>query len=211
MPVAETARMFPTFFRHTTIEKADKVENLEIDIRPLTLILDGIRKTFPKLLDLRIKGDVLDKLERKVFENLSQLETLDLSNMIIGSLESEAFFDLVNLEKLDLRNCKIENLDKNAFRKLANLKSLNLYGNLLTKLQQDLFKFNTKLSILSLRNNKLKMIKVDFSGISRIRLIDLGENECIDESYAKVRTGFVTITSVRMLQNKINENCSKSV
>lgn len=200
--------MFPTFFKHKTIKDAGKVENVEIDIRPLNHILGGIGKSFPKLLDLRIKGDVLEKLERRVFGKLSQLEALDLSNMVIGCLESDALFDLVNLETLDLRNCKIDNLDKHAFKKLANLKSLNLNGNRLKQLQQGLFEFNPKLSALSVRNNKLNTIEVDFTAILNLKRIDLTENECIDENYAEIQTRLITKTSKLQFQRKVKFFCT---
>jgi len=110
-------------------------------------------------LDLNVSypNHDLFELEPTIFQNMINLEILDLSSHLIESLDSKIFSCNKRLKKLFI-NCSITNLNECIFEGLHSLNSLNISQMRITDLPPNLFKDLVNLDSLVLRDSEIKVI-----------------------------------------------------
>lgn len=158
------------------------------------------------LEDLSLNNCKFEGLSEKTFWNLKKLRKLSLSSTELKSIPSQIFCDLTSLEELDLSHNLITSLHGSTFGCLANLKQIRLHSNQLDKLPAELFVNNLKLEVVQFSANLLSVIEVDFTRLTKLRVLELDHNTCIKEWFVDGRSDS-TVPSVRELQNKIRSHC----
>ena len=76
---------------------------------------------------------MLSALPKEVFQNMSNLEILNLRGNKIANLSAGAFVGLSKLKQLYLYNNLLNTLPDGIFQDLLNLERLDLYGNQISK------------------------------------------------------------------------------
>lgn len=100
------------------------------------------------------------------FNNLGQLEILNIANNPIGNPPANAFNSMVNLATLIMHDCEINELNPLQFEGLNSLKDLRLAGNHLTDLPDNLFNHLWNLTEVDLDHNQLFTLSADAFGTS---------------------------------------------
>lgn len=132
---------------------------------------------FPNLTDLRLKSTKITKLEKKLFDGLSNLVSLQLPfNKLLKSVDHDAFSNLKQLRNLDLSfNC-IDSLEKEHFSELVNLETLQLNRNGIKTINNNMFSDLNKLNNIDLSYNKIENVnQKSFAGLQNLK-IDLAGN-----------------------------------
>ncbi|NXN30393.1 TLR5 protein, partial [Nycticryphes semicollaris] len=107
----------------------------------------------------------------------SDLHLLDISDGYIFSLNSFIFQNLANLEWLNLFKNKINQIKKQAFFGLGNLKHLNLSSNLLGELYDYTFEGLHSVTRIDLQQNHIGIISANsFRNLVNLQIIDLRDN-----------------------------------
>ncbi|KAJ8007480.1 hypothetical protein DPEC_G00117940 [Dallia pectoralis] len=124
----------------------------------------AILQRFSNLTELNLNGNLLTALPGKLFETMSKLKVLLLSNNTIRRVEPKAFSGLVNLTELDLSKNLLESLPEDLLAGVEKLTSLRLQGNKLrtlniTKDQKLLKKVNLEDNLWNCTCSFLNMIK----------------------------------------------------
>jgi Leucine-rich repeat (LRR) protein len=107
-------------------------------------------------------------VQENIFQGLTRLEHLNLSNNQISYLPQGLFQDLVNLKYLDLNNNKIESMPDRLFLPLVSLKMLGLGDNKITfkdkngHIQEDIFQGLVRLETLNLQYNPIDYLPQRF-------------------------------------------------
>ena len=113
-----------------------------------------------------------------MFDNLANLERLDLNNSSLTSLPDGVFDELSDLEYLDLSTNKIASLPNGAFADLSHLAELHLHRNELTSLPDDGFDGLHGLKILYLSYNNLTSLPNGiFDDLSSLEELSLDDNK----------------------------------
>lgn len=94
-----------------------------------SVINSQMLRKFPNLIELSLKGNGLNKLDREIFAGLRSLRKLDLGFNKLSSLDSNTFVNLNKLESLSLSNNNLERMDKEIFNGLVAIRVLDLSGN----------------------------------------------------------------------------------
>ncbi|XP_067361808.1 toll-like receptor 3 [Channa argus] len=105
-----------------------------------------------------LSNNLLNKINREDFGNLSNLRILDLHSNLISHVNDESFIHLGTLTLLDMAFNKLTNLTANLFQGLSNLTRLDLTGNNIWFIQSSAFRFLTSLQTVILDENKLQQI-----------------------------------------------------
>ena len=107
-------------------------------------------------------------VKENIFQGLTRLEHLNLSNNQISYLPQGLFQDLVNLKYLDLNNNKIESMPDRLFLPLVSLKMLGLGDNKITfkdkngRIQEDVYQGLVRLETLNLQYNPIDYLPQRF-------------------------------------------------
>ena len=131
-------------------------------------------------LDLSDNG--LAELSPGVFNGLTNLQSLNLSNVDSitlqpGALQPGVFNGLTNLQELDLQYNDLTKLPPGVFDGLANLRSLDLQYNDLTKLPPGVFDGLANLRSLDLGSNRFTELPPGvFDGLVNLQSLDLRYN-----------------------------------
>ena len=134
-----------------------------------------------KHLDLSFISSI--KLNRKIFKNLTNLETLNLRS-INGCdkipLNDQLFYGLINLKQLDLSYNSINHLNANVFKHLVNLIELDLSECELTSVDLNAFRGLSKLESLDLLQNRIEeMSEEHFKDLVNLKKLNLDQNPFI--------------------------------
>ncbi|CAH1179642.1 unnamed protein product [Phaedon cochleariae] len=125
------------------------------DIKP------GIFNNFSNLRTLDLSNNHI-KLNNHSFMRLSHLEILKMSDNDIVELPGLVFESLKNLENLDLSRNKLSSIsNKDTFRELENLQFLNLSHNYLENLEYSLLESTKDLRVLDIENNRLHSVQYE--------------------------------------------------
>uniref|UniRef100_A0A3Q1IJQ6 TIR domain-containing protein n=1 Tax=Anabas testudineus TaxID=64144 RepID=A0A3Q1IJQ6_ANATE len=103
-------------------------------------------------------NNLLEKINREDFSNLSKLRFLDLHLNKISHVDNGAFIQLGALTSLYMSFNKLTNLTANLFQGLANLTMLDLTYNNIGFIHTSAFQFLTSLLTVILDNNQLQKI-----------------------------------------------------
>ncbi|XP_044762600.1 insulin-like growth factor-binding protein complex acid labile subunit [Coccinella septempunctata] len=140
-----------------------------------------------------------------VFQNLTTLEHLDLSDNRISALKGSEFTNLTSLLELRLDKNKIKSIPSLEFFGMLQLELLGLSSNLLSSYESQAFDGLTMLETLDLGNNQLTSIREKsftslhglvnlnltgnrftvfqvrrFAGLPKLRILDLSNNKIED-------------------------------
>ena len=111
------------------------------------------------LRKLRIKENFLYDLDVRIFQNLSQLVYLDMSNSRIHTLRSGLFSPLPSLRNLYISENNLVEVPGDLFNGLFSLSRLYLQNNILSSLDPKTFAQTLRLTDLYLPGNQISTIK----------------------------------------------------
>ncbi|KAM7417890.1 hypothetical protein PAMA_017510 [Pampus argenteus] len=123
----------------------------------------------------------LDLISERAFENLAQLEELNLSrnalNNNLGS-NSKALQSISTLKILDISmNSLSDHVVEMYLRKKSSLDQLKMTGNVLTRLTHNLFKESKNLKVITLDDNLISVIdQGTFEPLSQLETLNLAKN-----------------------------------
>lgn len=133
------------------------LEKLVLSSNEIRRLKANVFRSLPALTELDLKKNRVEDLG-VVFQNLTQLEILELSFNKIKQLNSSTFWGINSLEILDLSNNRIEVIHLDVFETNQNLKAVNLANNKLQSL--DLKIFSSTFKILDVSGNILTYLNV---------------------------------------------------
>ncbi|XP_074530669.1 transforming growth factor beta activator LRRC32-like [Halichoeres trimaculatus] len=159
--------------------------DLDVRLRRLDLSNNFIRQlhtlALPYLEQLDLSSNQLDLISDGAFENLAQLEELNLSrnalNNNLGS-NTKVFRSISRLRSLDL---SMNGLNDDAvelyLQNKPSLDQLKMTGNILTRLSPNLFKESKGLRSITIDDNLISVIEEGtFEPLSRLEMLNLAKN-----------------------------------
>uniref|UniRef100_UPI003AB08CC5 transforming growth factor beta activator LRRC32-like n=1 Tax=Centroberyx gerrardi TaxID=166262 RepID=UPI003AB08CC5 len=159
--------------------------NLDMRLRRLDLSNNFIRQLhtlgLPYLEQLDLSCNQLDLISEGAFENLAQLEELNLSrnalNNNLGS-NSKALQSISRLKSLDISmNSLNDDAVEQYLRNKSSLDQLKMTGNGLTRLTHNLFKESKGLRAISIDDNLITDIEQGtFEPLTRLETLNLAKN-----------------------------------
>ena len=114
-----------------------------------------VRELKIDIATLYLHCNYLAALPTKIFDDLTQLQKLDLGSNSFAALPEQTFAGLTQVQELNLGNNFFTALPGPIFVKLTQLKELYLYNNNLTGLPEHMLAGLTQLKTLDLRHNQL--------------------------------------------------------
>jgi Leucine-rich repeat (LRR) protein len=195
------------YTRRKDFVKMVKLKRLNLIANSLRLMDEDSFEDLKNLEILELDGCRLTNLPLKIFYNLRKLRKIHLSENQLMHLDKTLFVNNQEIEEIDLNFNQLAHLDKAIFYNQRKLKKIHLSSSLLTHLDKDLFINNQLLEVISLDQNKLKHIDIDFLTFSKIKKILLALNLCISLNFYERSSNKLYLTSVRELQEEISQNC----
>uniref|UniRef100_A0A3B3BUE1 Vasorin b n=2 Tax=Oryzias melastigma TaxID=30732 RepID=A0A3B3BUE1_ORYME len=128
----------------------------------------------PAIRKLYLFNNGIEVIKYENFNNLNNLELLDLSQNKLKQLPDRVFEPLTSLKNLDLSSNQIPHISEDCFHGLAKLERLYLYSNHITTIHPAAFDGLENLLELKLQNNLMKT-PVRFS-MPQLLLLDLSYN-----------------------------------
>lgn len=129
------------------------------DKNPVEHLPENVAEVFPNLIHIWIIGSTTKTVTKANFKTLKQLQLLTIvDNKNLESIEEKSFDDLADLNHLDLSFNSITKLHQSTFSKLEKLYFLNLSANKLTSLNENIFKLNKNLESLIISQNNLMTV-----------------------------------------------------
>lgn len=168
---------------------------------------NSISNFFPNLQYFGVVRSNLEFIMRDNFEGMESLKMLDFRRNKLATLPDEVFSDLWNLRKIDLTGNFIKVLPYMAFHSMYHLTKFIANENLIELFDSDIFSNNHKLNEIHLWHNKIKAIRFDAKKFTKLLVIDLRENVCIDDMIYLT----VDVPAFPVLQKQINQKCSSYV
>uniref|UniRef100_A0A8C6SM98 Uncharacterized protein n=1 Tax=Neogobius melanostomus TaxID=47308 RepID=A0A8C6SM98_9GOBI len=108
---------------------------------------------------------------------IQTLQTLDLSYESISVLNDSLLLSCSNLTELDLSRNSLKDLGPSSLQMLTRLSRLNLRRNRLTKVPLTVRNMSSLTSLFLGYNRISKLRCLDFSGLHRLKVLDLSENK----------------------------------
>lgn len=128
------------------------------------------------LTTLTLHGNGITTLPQDLFQEMTMLQYLDLKDNAL-QLPVGVFDNLSNLLTLELGGNQMSHLEVGIFRNLSRLSRLNLWGNNLQNLTQDVFIGLSSLQFLDLSSNKLTSISADlFAKMPQLKELTMPSN-----------------------------------
>ncbi|XP_040904893.1 transforming growth factor beta activator LRRC32-like [Toxotes jaculatrix] len=159
--------------------------DLDISLRRLDLSNNFIRQlhtlVLPYLEQLDLSSNQLDLISEGAFENLAQLEELNLSrnalNNNLGS-NSKALQSISRLKSLDISMNGLSDDEVELYlRNKYSLDQLKMTGNALTRLSHSLFKESKSLKAITIDDNLISVIEQGtFEPLSQLEMLNLAKN-----------------------------------
>ncbi|XP_022248789.1 protein toll-like isoform X2 [Limulus polyphemus] len=163
---------FSDLFNGLTVRKL-RFESRIKDSMFVTLFED-----LTSLESLNLSWNEISFLPEDIFQNLIKIEYLRLSNNQLQTMPENIFQPLSNLENLELGSNKLSHLPKNLFRNLVKLKRIYLYSNQLSVLPSNVFNNLNSLEVLELSGNRFTELPEGiFSGLPKLRGLGLANNK----------------------------------
>jgi Leucine-rich repeat (LRR) protein len=137
-----------------------------------------------ELIYLDLQTNRIITIEKNSFEGLSKLKTLFLKNNYLDGSYADYFIeDLTNVETLDLSCNQYQYFGRDFFRNLKNMRKLKINNNLLKHIDSDIFQQNNELKSVCLNANKLKNITLNSSKITQLDITSNFITEIKDEHF----------------------------
>lgn len=147
-----------------------------------------------------IKNPVI-KLPESIFQNLEELEVLEIHGLIISDntihglkklkklelysngltqLNSILFRDLMSLDSLKIVSQKFSEVQESIFEKLINLNELYLVGTNVSQLPENIFKNLVMLKALNISENRIEHLSESlFKGLTALEKLDFASNRIV--------------------------------
>ncbi|KAG7517514.1 leucine-rich repeat-containing protein 32-like [Solea senegalensis] len=160
-------------------------QDLDVRLRRLDLSNNFIRQlhtvVLPYLQQLDLSSNQLDLISEGAFENLAQLEELNLSrNALDNNLgsNSKALQSIGRLKSLDISMNGLSDYSAEMYlRNKSSLNQLKMTGNALTRLSHSLFKESKGLRAITMENNLISVIEEGtFEPLSQLEMLNLAKN-----------------------------------
>ena len=141
-------------------------------------------------------GDVTD-------DDLSRIQSLDLSGKSIDSLKQGDFSGLSGLQTLYLSSNDLTELPENLFSDLSSLEHLRLNSNDLTQLPEGLFEGLLEFQHLNLDDNQLEGFQTgQFAGLSKLKTLWFSRNQLADLP-SQLFAGLHNLRSLHLSENRL--------
>lgn len=186
-------------FKHASNESQPL--HLNISHNRLTM-LDGEINSFLYIRSIDATANYLN--DSQSFRNLGySLKELILRKNSFTTLNNHAFNELYNLDWLDVSFNNLSVLRRRCFQGLANLQKLELNNNHINQLQTDQFADLRNLRVLNLAHNRIRSLPREIFVHTRIEYLDLSNNQLtLWPANSLSDIGF-TLRNVRMAANEI--------
>lgn len=133
---------------------------------------------------LSFKNGQLIRIRRDAFEDVPNLQRLELDYNLIKVISPENFREMQKLEFMSLSNNEIEEVSPRMFRNLLNLKEINISNNKIASITGETFKSNRRLRNIYIKNNNLMFVdSTTFNGLKELKVLSLNGNNCVDKEY----------------------------
>lgn len=203
---------------NSTINQTVSISSVEGDYSDLTsglalklVIIDSevkflpnaISKFFPNLLHFGVVRSKLEFLKSENFIGMETTKYLHLQQNKIETLTHKTFSELKNLRKINLAGNAIRFLPSEAFNHMFYLMRFIANENLIELFDSDVFQYNKNLQEIHLWENKIKAIRFAAKKHTRLTVLDLRKNQCIDTLFY-----FSSESPASEGQNEIISKCS---
>lgn len=194
------------------------------NIKTIQYLPIDVYKKFPNLEAYQFRNCSIKELRYENFQNLTEIQYMNLGLNEISVIPAKIFRDLTNLNSLELYDNLFQTIDGQGFFGLENLNYLSLQNNQITLVPEDSFDFLTELEKISLAYNKIEALndahfknnkKITtiwlemniikslspsfFDHMEAFDFVNLINNTCID--------GFYYSDGLDDLKEKIKNNC----
>ncbi|XP_037083033.1 toll-like receptor Tollo [Pollicipes pollicipes] len=177
------------------------LSSLSMDGNIIDTVRKGAFKNTTNLRNLKLNENRLTRVP-EAFEDLHLLETLDLGSNYASSVEDKRFFGMNQLQSLHMQGNMLTNVTSKMLSSLPQLKVLNLANNLISAVQFEAFESNAALEAIRLDGNQLTNISGLFRGLSRLRWLNMSNNQIDTFDYGMLPNG---IQWLDLHQNKIRQ------
>lgn len=159
--------------------------NMSRQVKELIIMTSAVAYLFPHTLEespqltkLIFLNNALRSIHSQAFENLTELQELDISgNPWLEHLFLGTFAKQGNLTKLQLNFNRFKTVLPGMFDSLKQLETLQMKSNIISDLPQFLFLNLHKLRTLDLSQNKLTEVNREtFSGLGKLEILKLNHN-----------------------------------
>ncbi|XP_048576237.1 chondroadherin isoform X2 [Nematostella vectensis] len=146
-------------------------------------LVENAFQQLPNLEIIEISNNQIENITDGVFRGLTKLTELRLPENGIKRISVNAFKGLKSLTTLVLSNNKLHSLPRYLLADLPNLQALNVNDNYLQELPEDMLGNNTKITGLYASNNRITSISSKLLKNRRLQVIFLEHNaiSSIDE------------------------------
>lgn len=160
-------------------------------------------KEMPSLLSLNLESNRLTRLDTNSIKNVNNLKTLKFNHNFLSFLPNDVFTHLNKLVKLDLSYNKLSIINKTAFKELSYLEELYLQFNKLKKINETLTGL-TRLKVLNLSNNQIDSLDESLDLIS-LKVLYLNDNN-LTNFKEEILERLSSLSELFLFNNKIKWN-----
>ena len=176
VPVDSFASMLSTMGVRNTSKVKELISN---QVQRSSQQLEGYHfADLPNLVVLELLRANIKKVDKKFFEHLSGLKTLDLTDNRGLVIDPDSFHGLKELQLFQCHSCYISELPDELFRGLEKLRRISLHDNKIQQLPLPIFNGLTSLEELKLTRNQLSSLPEGiFDTCDSLEDVDVGFNE----------------------------------
>lgn len=194
------------FCKLVNLKSLDLSKNLDLSIS--TQMFSGLIKL--KNLSLqRCQGlaTYFSSHSYDLFNQLSNLSSLNISEADLRQLDSECFSYTPNLQRLELSHNSLSDLQTDTFCKLKNLRFLNLSFNGIKRIRNGLFQHLNLLDVLNLSFNFIERLQCEnFIGLDNLTKLNIYGNN-LDGIKPDVFSSMQCLEEVRISKSlEVNQN-----
>ena len=171
---------FASMLRTMGVRNTSKLKELNFNLVPRgsSQQLEGYHfAELPNLAVLELPRANIKKVDKKFFENLHGLKSLDLTDNRGLVIDPDSFHELKDLQLFQCHSCYISSLPEELFKGLVKLRRISLHDNKITQLPLPIFNGLTSLEELKLTRNQLSSLPAGiFDTADSLVDVDLGYN-----------------------------------
>lgn len=110
------------------------------------------------------------------FNQLTELETIDISYNKLSFINPSFLLDLHHLTTVIISNNEIKSLPIKLFKGCENIRNINISYNLIKLIDEATFSSVSRIQVLDLSHNEITDINTAFSGLKDLQVLDLSYN-----------------------------------